>query len=115
MLQWFDLTLSDEPRGGNLPIVVDLRVEAASPEERLFKIAQRVGLPAHRLSKSYLQIALPISRILILLETGAMNNVAALAALYTLGSPIEADMRLIIMHWSVISGRDMKAGKIAPS
>jgi len=115
MLQWFDLTLSDEPRGSNLPIIVDLRAEAASPEERLFKIAQRVGLPAHGLSKSYLQIAFPISRILILLETAAMNDVTAVQALYTPGSQIESDMRTIIMHWSVISGRDMKAGKIAPS
>jgi hypothetical protein len=115
MMSWFDLTLSDQPLGGNLPIVTDLRAEAASPEERLFKIAQRVGLPAHGLSKSYFQIAQPISRILIVLETGQMNEVAAVPALYTPGSPVEADLRIVITDWSIISGREMKAGKVAPS
>ncbi len=109
MMSWFHLSLSD-----NLPIVTDLRSEAASPEERLFKIAQRVGLPAHGLSKSFFEIAKPISHILILIETGALDDVAAVPVLYTPG-PVEASMRLIITHWSIISGRDMKAGKVAPS
>lgn len=109
MMSWFHLTLSD-----NLPIVTDLRAEAASPEERLFKIAQRVGLPAHGLSKSYFEIAQPISRILILIETGAFNTVGAVPALYTPG-PVEALMRVVMTDWSTISGRDIKAGKVAPS
>lgn len=109
MMSWFRLTLSD-----NLPIVTDLRAEAASPEERLFKIAQRVGLPAHGLSKSFFEIAQPISHILLLIETGALNDVAAVPVLYTPG-PVEARMRLIITHWSIISGREMRAGKVSPS
>ena len=68
MLSWFHLTVDSD-----LPIIQDLRAQAASPEERLFKIAQRVGLPAHGLSKSYFDIADSISRILIEIETGIFN------------------------------------------
>jgi hypothetical protein len=107
MFQWFHLTLSD-----NFPIITDLRAEAASPEERLFKIAQLVGLPAHGLSKSFFEIAKPISRILILIETGAVNSPAAVPLLYTPGT-VEQDMRLIATHWSVIRGTDVRAGKVA--
>jgi hypothetical protein len=107
MMSWFHLSLSD-----NLPIVTDLRAEAASPEERLFKIAQNVGLPAHGLSKSFFELAKPISHILILIETGVLNNVAAVPVLYTPG-PVEQSMRLIATHWSVIRGVDVRAGKVA--
>jgi hypothetical protein len=115
MLSWFHLTVESD-----LPIIVDLKVEAANagPEERLFKIAQRVGLPAHGLSKSYFDIAGPISRILIQIETGVYNNPAAVPALYTPSPPApprgpEPDVVTIITHWSVITGRDVKAGKVA--
>jgi hypothetical protein len=109
-LSWFDLTLSD-----NFPIIQDLRAEAASPEERLFKIAQLTQLPAHGLSKSYFEIAKPISRILILLETGSVNAVADVPVLYIPGPDIARDMHTIITHWSIVSGRDMKARKVSPS
>ena len=57
MMSWFHLTVDSD-----LPIIQDLRAQAASPEERLFKIAERVGLPAHGLSKNYFDIADSISR-----------------------------------------------------
>ena len=38
----------------------------------------------------------------------------AVAALYTPSSVLEPVMRTIITHWSIITGRDMKAGKVAP-
>ena len=112
MLSWFHLTLDT----GTLPIIKDLRADAASPEERLFKIAQRVGLPAHGLSKNYFDIADSISRILILIETGIFNKAAGAPALYTPapGGPHD-DMQNIIRHWSIITGREMKARKVTPS
>lgn len=112
MLSWFHLTVDSD-----LPIIQDLRAQAASPEERLFKIAQRVGLPAHGLSKSYFDIADSISRILIEIETGIFNTRAAAPALYTPdggGDPEEA-MRTIIEYWSRITGREMKARRVTPS
>jgi len=110
MMSWFNVTLSQ-----NFPIIQDLRCEAASPEERLFKIAQRVGLPAHGLSKSYFEIAQPISHILILIETGNVNDVAQVPVLYTPALDPARDMHTIITHWSIVTGRDMKAGKVSPS
>jgi hypothetical protein len=108
-MSWFHLTVDSD-----LPIIQDLRAQATSPEERLFKAAQRVGLPAHGLSKSYFDIADSISRILNEIETGIFNTPAAVPALYTpaAGGPEEA-MRTIIRHWSIITGREMKAGKVA--
>ena len=113
MLSWFHLTVDSD-----LPIIQDLRAQAESPEERLFKIAQRVGLPAHGLSKSYFDVADSISRILIAIETGAFNDSGAVPALYSPvpggGGPDEA-MRTIIRHWSIITGREMKARRVTPS
>src|SRR5262245_24636924 len=112
MADWLRQTVESD-----LPIIKDLRAQAASPEERLFKIAERVGLPAHGLSKNYFDIADSISRILIEIETGAFNTRAAAPALYTPqggGDPEEA-MRTIIRHWSIITGREMKARRVTPS
>jgi hypothetical protein len=109
-LSWFHATLED----GTHPIIDDLKATANSAEERLFKIAQRVGVPAHGLSKSYFEVAEPLSRILIAIEQGTFNNATTVPALYTpaTGGPA-ADMDTIITHWSQIRGRDVKAKKIA--
>ena len=111
MLSWFHLTVDSD-----LPIIQDLRAQATGPDERLFKIAQRVGLPAHGLSRSYFFIADSISRILIEIETGIFNDPAQVPALYTkaTGGPNEA-MLTIIRHWSIITGREMKARRVTPS
>jgi hypothetical protein len=108
LMSWFHLTLQF-----NSPVVESLRAEAASEEQRLFKIAQRVGLPAHGLSKSYFDIADQISRILILIETGLYNTTDAAEVFYR--GPLQSVMRTIITHWSIITGRDVKAGKVATS
>jgi hypothetical protein len=108
MMSWFQLSVEFSES----PIVQSLRAEAASPEQRLFKIAQRVGLPAHGLSKSYFDIADPISRVLVLIETGAYNDSAAAPAFYNAG-PLQDAMKTIIRHWSIITGREMKARRVA--
>jgi hypothetical protein len=114
-MSWFHLTVETDP---DLPIIQDLRAQAFGPQERLFKIAQRVGLPAHGLSKSYFDIADSISRILIAIETGVFNDSAAVPALYTPapggGGPNEF-MLTIIRHWSIITGREMKARRVTAS
>jgi hypothetical protein len=107
MMSWFHLTVED-----NFPIIESLRAEAASSEQRLFKIAQRVGLPAHGLSKSYFDIADPISRILILVETGALNTLPT-APTPPFPANVQAALNTIITHWSIITGHDVKAGKVA--
>jgi hypothetical protein len=109
LMSWFHLTLDF-----NSPIVLSLRAEGSSPEERLFKIAQRVNLPAHKMAKNFFDIADAISRIFTQIETGIYNTAAAAPALYTPG-PIQDDIRLIITHWSLTTGRDLRAQKVRPA
>jgi hypothetical protein len=111
MMRWFHLTVSDDS-----PIVSALRAEATSPEERLFKIAAQVGLPAHGLSNSYFRVAEPLSYVLFQLESGAQNSAAAAPAFYDRSIPgnvLPDEISTIITHWSTITGRDMKARKVA--
>ncbi|MCJ7602949.1 MAG: hypothetical protein MUO63_15810 [Desulfobulbaceae bacterium] len=108
-MSWFHLTLEF-----NFPIVKALRAEATSPEQRLFKIAERVKLPAHGLSRSYFELAEPMSRILNLIETGTVNETGAASTFYNPAGGINAfpnDMKTIINHWSKATGRDMKTRK----
>ena len=66
MMSWFHLTVDSD-----LPIIADLKAQGTSAEQRLFKIAQMVGLPAHGLSRSYFEIADAISAVLIAIESGS--------------------------------------------
>lgn len=116
-MAWFHLTLQF-----NSPIVMSLRAEADGPENRLFKIAERVGLPAHGLARHFFEIADPISRLLIEIEAGAYNsnNVGNVLALYTnplggMANPIPGELGRIITHWTATTGRDVKARKVAAS
>ncbi len=117
-MAWFHLTLEYKNNNDNAPIVRALRAEANGTEQRLFKVAERVGLPAHGLSKHFFDIADAISRILIQIETGDFDFAEAVPALYTPApgptSP-ESAMRKIITHWTAITGRDVKARKVAAS
>jgi hypothetical protein len=111
MMSWFHLTLESNES----PIVQSLRAEAMGVENRLFKIAERVGLPAHGLSKSFFDIAVPISRLLIQIELGTYNEASFVKALYdrNASDSLEPDLRTIITHWTAITGRDVKARKVA--
>src|SRR5688572_12285841 len=107
-MAWFHLTVSH-----NTPIVTTIGAEASSPEERLMKIGARVGLPAHARSHSYFRIADPISAILRFIEAGAFN-VAPLASSALFNQPaLRNAMTEIITQWSLATGRDMKARKVA--
>lgn len=107
-MSWFHLSVEF-----NTPIVETLRAEASSPEQRLFKIAQRVGLPAHGLSNSLFNIADTISRVLIQIEASGTGIVPGLVATGTSLNSIQVALNTIITHWSTITGRDMKARKVA--
>jgi hypothetical protein len=110
MMSWFHMTVEQDTQ-----VVVDLKAQATNEEQRLFKIAQLVGAPAHGLSGSYFELADEISRVLLLIESGFFAaNPTAIVGFYTPGNPLEEAMRTIITHWSVISGRDIKSGKVAP-
>ena len=117
-MSWLHLALEFRNNNDQAPIVKALRAEANGTEQRLFKIAERVGLPAHGLSKHFFDIADPISRILTQLETGTYDSAEAVPALYTPapgGNTPETAMRAIITHWTAITGRDVKASKVRPN
>jgi hypothetical protein len=112
MMSWFHLTLEDT----DAAIVKSLRAEAVGVENVLFKIAERVGLPAHGLSKSFFDVADPISRLIIQIEMGTYNQTPAVRALYDrIAFPTgpEPDLRTIITHWTAITGHDVKARKVS--
>jgi hypothetical protein len=112
-MSWFHLTLSFDS-----PIVVDLEAQASSPEERLFKIGERVGLPAHSRSDAYFRLADNMSLILRTVELGQFNAPAAAQTLYMPSPPaaspvIQQAMLGIIRDWSISTGRDMKGGRVS--
>jgi hypothetical protein len=108
MMSWFHLSLEFDS-----PIVISLRAEGASEEERLKKAAERVKLPAHGKSYYFFRIADPLSRLLTQIEAGTYNDPPTIPALYiagtnTIPNPVETDMRLIITYWSYATDRNMK-------
>ena len=106
MMSWFHLTLEIDSE-----IVKSLRAEGQREDQRLYRIAERVGVPAHAKSYDFFQLAKPMSRILTMIETGAFNDDTGVSALFKengVPNPIEADMRTIITHWGYSTGRDMK-------
>ena len=105
-MSWFHLTLLYDT-----PIVVDLKSQAPSAEERLEKIGERVGVPAHSKSHSYFHLAEAMSPILRAIENADFNTEATAPTLYSPG-PIRRRMMEIITHWSIATGRDMKARKV---
>lgn len=100
---WLDLTLSFDT-----PIVRELSASAPSPEERLRQIGERVGLPAHGRSHSYFIIARRVSVLLQLIELGSFNTRAGAETLAAPGS-VRDMVSEVIHHWSLISGRSLKA------
>jgi hypothetical protein len=110
---WFHLTLSF-----NTPIVRDLKADATSAAERLQKIGERVGLPAHSRSDSYFELATNMSLILRAMENGTFNEAAGATALFTPGTvaqpnEFQAAMQQIIAHWTIATGRDLKASRVS--
>ena len=112
-MSWFHLTLSF-----NTPIVRDLKADATSAAERLQKIGERVGLPAHSRTDSYLQLAINMSLVLRAMENGTFNDAAGATALFTPGTvavpnPFQEAMQQIIAHWTIATGRDLKASRVS--
>lgn len=115
MLSWFDLTLES-----NNSVVVDLKATAASPEERLRKIGERVGVAPHAQSESFFRLAPRMSPLFRQIEEGTYNSISAVSALYADPSsgppnPLRRDMLDVINQWSIATGRDMKAKRTTPT
>ncbi len=100
-LSWFHLTVEF-----NTQVVVDLNAQADGIADRLRKIGERVGVPAHSRSDAFFQLAAPMSNILTAIESGAVTA-AGPTSLFT-APQFTADMLQIVTHWSVATGRNVK-------
>jgi hypothetical protein len=104
MFSWFHLALEY-----NSPIVRAFGINEQSPAQRLFALANIVGVPANGLSENLFRLSDPISLLLTLVETGLFsNNVKVLYDEQGGSNPLTEIMRRIIFNYSQVSGRDLK-------
>jgi hypothetical protein len=108
-MSWFHLSVSS-----NAPIVVDLKAEATSPEGRLRKLGERVGVPAHGKARSLFMLAERVSTLLIEIEQERYSDAASVDVLFDpkVGPDTSSDMLTIINHWRTATGRDLKASSV---
>jgi hypothetical protein len=98
MLSWFHLTVETDT-----DVVVDLNARAQGSADRLLKIGERVGLPAHARADAYFQLAAPMSNVLLAIESNAVTAAPQLYSGFYMN-----DMLDIITQWSVATGRNVK-------
>lgn len=102
-MAWFHLSIEYDS-----PIVKALRAQSSESQvERLKTIASRVGFPLRNNAFQLLRLADPLSALLIQIETGTYNDIAAVKALYTPG-PVEVAVKSIINDLSSSTGRSLK-------
>lgn len=112
-MSWFHHTIEWDS-----PIVVDLKCTATSAAERLRLIGERVGTPAYARSDACLELADPLSAVMLQLESGVFGTEQGARSLYALEvSPgvvnkLRPTMTTIITQWSAATGRPMKAPKV---
>jgi hypothetical protein len=104
MMSWFHLTLEF-----NSPVVAAFGINEQSPAQRLFALANIVGVPANGLSENLFRLADAMSLLLTLVETGIFNNNARILYDETItGNVLPGIMRRIIFNYSQVTGRDLK-------
>jgi len=107
VMSWLHLAVSYDS-----PAVVDLKATASSPEQRLMKLAERVGMAAHTRTKPLFDLAQAFSFLLQSIEGGAYNDASGAALLYNLGSVDELNAEVVIDQYSLATGRDLKATSV---
>jgi hypothetical protein len=95
------------------PAVVDLKATASSPEMRLQKIAERVGMTAHPKSKPFFDLAAPLSTLMQFIETGKFNNASIAQTLYYPPSPVSEIAEAAIDQYTLATGRDLKSQAVS--
>jgi len=93
------------------PAVQDLKATASSPEMRLQKMAERVGLTAHPKSKPLFDLAGPFSILMQSIETGSFNTPTGAKALYSQVTPNfpARNAEDVIDQYTLATGHDLKA------
>jgi len=75
-MSWFYATIQEDS-----PIINDLQAQAATPWDRLARVATRVGMPVHPHARHLILLAESLSPLLRLTEAGVFNG-AGVDALY---------------------------------
>lgn len=106
-MSWFHLTVEYDT-----PIVVDLQATGTSPEARLAKIGERVGmLPAAR-SRELFELAEPMSALLWAIEFGSFNKGTDAENLYLplggIPTALNREMNRIVDLWQSATGERVK-------
>ena len=101
IMSWLHLAVR-----GNSPAVEELGASAGSPDQRLLKIATRVGMSPHPKSRALFDLSLPLSTLLTLIERNTFSNNAQI--LY-MQPRYQALAERVIGHYSQAMGRDLKA------
>ncbi|GLZ16296.1 hypothetical protein Acsp04_65310 [Actinomadura sp. NBRC 104425] len=100
-------------------VLTDFQAVGTSPEERLARLGERVGVASHAGSHSFFILAPAVSQLLIQIEGGAFSVPAQAEALYLPAPPAANPLRdqalTIIDHWSRVTGRDLKAAPVVPT
>jgi len=110
-MSWLHLTLQYDES----PVVRDLRAQGSNEAERLRKIGERVGLPAHGKAHELFSLADPMSRLLIAIESGSLSNIDTVPVLYRDNTPLSPDVKSIITDWSSATGRNVKGEPVTVS
>lgn len=104
VMSWFHITLES-----NNAVILDLKATADHPADRLRKIGERVGIAPHPRSRDLIEMAEAASTILRSCELEKFNQDSDAATLYEADTPIRQDVLKIINHWSLATGRNLKA------
>jgi hypothetical protein len=97
-------------------VLADFQANGTSPEDRLGRLAARVGLPAHAHSHSYFILGPLLSSLLTEIEVGLYSLPAGARALWVPPmNPLADRMRQIVDHWSRATGRNLKSTPVTPT
>lgn len=109
---WFHLSLE-----APCPLLDALGINEQSPAQRLFALANKVGVPAHAMSETLFRMADPASLILTAIEAGIFDQNAVPLYNRTVlppppttltTNPIPPLMNTFLNGWSTLTGRDLK-------
>lgn len=107
LTNWFHVVLLWDS-----PIVRALKAEADSPADRLSKLGDRVGIPAHSRSASYIQLANLLGHLLLEIEMGIYNTAITATNLYMVPANAQRLSEIITLYMNA-TGRDLKASTVS--
>lgn len=112
---WFTFIISDDT-----PVVQFLNCQSSTIGERLMKIGQKVGIPAHRRSQDLFELTSAATRVLNLIEVGGTFDIQATmtnilqSLIPPVANPATQDVNLmndllkLINYWEKATGHRLK-------